>query len=439
MHLNYSDGKLKHGIEGEIANRYGVSRFTIQRIWKVVQAAIIAEVNPNLKPLFKGAKPLDIDLNKVRTIPLRKRQNMYRLGKAIGCPESTIQRLVKKEKIRAHSNAIKPFLTDENMKARVKFVLSKILPGSVPRNPTFECMYNYVHINEKWFYMSRTDQKYYLLPDEDEPHRTCKSKRYIAKIIFMAAVARPRYGDDGVCLFDGKIGIFSFTEIVPAKRASKNRPKGVLETKAIESITKQVIKQCIINEIIPAIKQKWPANTNNNIIIQQDNAKPHISNNDPDFQEVANSDGFHISIQCQPSNSQDLNVNDLGFFRVIQTLKHEEAPTKVIKLVDAVIKAFDETNHKTLNYVWLSLMYCMNEILIDNGNNKYKLPHVGKRRLARLGILPTQVIPNKDVILARIEEQIKTLIDLNIPSQEENAATQDLREEENAWCDDQNA
>ncbi|KAK9714491.1 hypothetical protein RND81_06G098500 [Saponaria officinalis] len=339
MHLNYNDGKLKHGIKGEIANRFGVSRFTIQRIWKVVQAAIIAGVNPNLKPQFKGVKPLDIDLNKVRTIPLRKRQNMFRLSKAIGCSESTIQMLVNKGKIRAHSNKIKPFLTNENMKARVKFILSKILPGSVLKNPTFEYMYN-VHIDEKWFYM------------------TCKSKRYITKIMFMATMARSRYGDDGVCLFDGKIGIFPFTEIVPAKRASKNRPKGVLETKAIEmyldsktgyySITKQVIKQCIINEIIPAIKQKWPANTNNNIIIQQDNAKPHKSNNDPDFQEVANSDGFHISIQCQPSNSPDLNVNDLDFFIVIQTLQHEEAPTKVIKSVDAIMKAFDETNHQTL-------------------------------------------------------------------------------------------
>ncbi|KAL8491781.1 hypothetical protein ACS0TY_023396 [Phlomoides rotata] len=37
------------------------------------------------------------------------------------------------------------------------------------------------------------------------------------------------------------------------------------------------------NSIIPAIKAKWPSNASKNIIIQQDNAKPHISNNDPDF------------------------------------------------------------------------------------------------------------------------------------------------------------
>lgn len=49
--------------------------------------------------------------------------------------------------------------------------------------------------------------------------------------MFMSAVARPRYNKDGVCIFDGKIRIFSFTIEEPAKRSSKNRFKGVMEVK----------------------------------------------------------------------------------------------------------------------------------------------------------------------------------------------------------------
>ena len=83
----------------------------------------------------------------------------------------------------------------------------------------------------------------------------------------MSAVARPRDNEDGVCVFDGKIGIFPFTINEPAMRSCKNRAKGAMEVKPIESINKLVIKQCLIEKIIPAIKAKWPSHFNKHIII----------------------------------------------------------------------------------------------------------------------------------------------------------------------------
>ncbi|KAJ0034614.1 hypothetical protein Pint_26432 [Pistacia integerrima] len=53
-------------------------------------------------------------------------------------------------------------------------------------------MENIIHVDEKWFYMTKQSEKYYLLPDEDEPLRTCKSKTFITKVMFLAAVTRPR-------------------------------------------------------------------------------------------------------------------------------------------------------------------------------------------------------------------------------------------------------
>lgn len=49
-----------------------------------------------------------------------------------------------------------------------------------------------------------------------------------------------------------------------------------MEIKPIESINKLVIKQCLVEKIIPAIKAKWPIDSHRHIVIQQDNAKPHI-------------------------------------------------------------------------------------------------------------------------------------------------------------------
>ncbi len=62
--------------------------------------------------------------------------------------------------------------------------------ASLIHNPKFIDMFDYVHIDEKWFYLTKGLEKYYLLPDEAEPVRSCKSKRFITKVMFLAVVAR---------------------------------------------------------------------------------------------------------------------------------------------------------------------------------------------------------------------------------------------------------
>ena len=52
--------------------------------------------------------------------------------------------------------------------------------------------------------MTKASDRYYLLPDEDEPYRACKSKRFITKVMFMCAVSRPVFSLDGQTKFDGK-------------------------------------------------------------------------------------------------------------------------------------------------------------------------------------------------------------------------------------------
>lgn len=124
--------------------------------------------------------------------------------------KSTLHRRIKEGDIRAHTNAIKPFLTDENKKVRLTFCLEKLKQASLSTNPEFDEMFNVVHIDEKWFYQTKESERYYLLPEESDLIRTCKSKRFITKVMFLAAVARPRFDDDNNTQFDGKIGIFPF-------------------------------------------------------------------------------------------------------------------------------------------------------------------------------------------------------------------------------------
>ena len=128
--------------------------------------------------------------------------------------------------IKRVSNSIKPYLTDKNKKDRLKWCLSMLDPMSIPNDPVFKGLFDFVFIDEKWFNITRKTERYYTVQGEHEPTRTCKNKNYIPKIMLLTALARPRFDFDGNCTFDGKIGCFPFVTYEPAKRSSANRPAG---------------------------------------------------------------------------------------------------------------------------------------------------------------------------------------------------------------------
>ncbi|CAM9999197.1 unnamed protein product [Discosporangium mesarthrocarpum] len=91
-------------------------------------------------------------------------------------------------------------------------------------------MYDRVHVNEKLFYVM-DGRGIYQHPEEDAPKPPrAQNKRFITKVVFLAAVARPRMIFDGVW-FDGKIGIWRIADTVAAMRSSKNRKKGTMMLK----------------------------------------------------------------------------------------------------------------------------------------------------------------------------------------------------------------
>ncbi|KAK8581732.1 hypothetical protein V6N12_071941 [Hibiscus sabdariffa] len=156
-------------------------------------------------------------------------------------------------------------------------------------------------------------------------------------------------------MFSGKIGIFPFVFKERARRNSKNRQARPLETKPILSVTKDVTRSCLINKVLHAIRAKWPSSSEKRMFIQQDNAKPHIDVDDEQFLQVASLDGFNFQLFFQPPNNPDLNVLDLGYFRAIQFLQHQESPTTIDELVKAVEKSFNDLSPENLNNVFLTL------------------------------------------------------------------------------------
>ncbi|KAH7835594.1 hypothetical protein Vadar_027734 [Vaccinium darrowii] len=404
-------GKLKRGVVKKVATLFSVDKKTVRRIWQrgkdCVAKGLTVDVSAKCARTG-GRKRVHINFAEIANIDLRDRTNIRSLAEALKVPRSTLHRRIKEGAIRPHSNALKPYLSEENKRARLQFCVSMLEPNSLGSQPTFKQMYDRVHIDEKWFYLSRESERYYLLPEEEEPLRTCKSKRFITKVMFLAAVARPRFDANHNEIFSGKIGIFPFTCKVPAKRNSKNRAAGTMETKAM-TVTKDVIRSCLIEKILPAIRSKWPqSSAANPIYIQQDNARPHIHPLDAEFVEAAHKDGFNIQLVCQPPNSPDMNVLDLGFFRAIQSLQHQQAPKNIDELVFAVQKSFEQLESQNLDNVFLTLQACMIEVMKVNGANNYKLPHLGKGQLMREGTLPSQLHCERGLlqnVLAHLQQQ----------------------------------
>ncbi|XP_057530102.1 uncharacterized protein LOC130808661 [Amaranthus tricolor] len=263
-------------------------------------------------------------------------------------------------------------------------------------------------------------QTYYLALSEVEPHREIQLKRFISKIMFMCTVAKQIYSSNGNVIFDGKIGMWPFISQEPAKRSSKNRRRGELETKPIRSITKEHMRVMLITNVIPTIRAKWPSMFSKDIIIQQDNAKPHIAPNDKEFVDEASKDGFNIQLVQQPPNSPDMNVLDLGFFRSIQALQFQKAAYNVRQLLKAVNLAFKNLNPQSLRFMFITLQACMIEVIKRKVGFDYHIPHMNKTKQAREGTLPDYLSVDKVLVFDSLQhlltkvsvETIKELVQM---------------------------
>ncbi|KAH9103000.1 hypothetical protein AeMF1_020566 [Aphanomyces euteiches] len=290
--------------------------------------------------------------------------------------------MANSRRFKARSSYVKPLLTSDNKTTRLKFAMSFLRPSS-SGNLVFNDMFNYVHVDEKWFYLTKVKRKYYVYDDEELALRSVKSKHFITKVMFLAAVSRPHYDYGKKKNFDGKIGLWPFVEQVPAKRASKNRPKGALVTTHI-TVNSEVYRSVIFKNVIPAIKDKMPAATvKRGVVIQQDNAGPHSGVTTKRLRDD-NCEG--ISILNQPSNSPDFNILDLGFFNSIQSLQYQKSTRSIDKLVSAVESAFYELPMDTLSKNFITLQKVMEQSILLHGDNNYKLPHMPKT--PRLNICP---------------------------------------------------
>ncbi|KAG6956721.1 hypothetical protein JG687_00010439 [Phytophthora cactorum] len=239
-------GALSDGDLGTVAAHFSVSIPTVERVWKRFKDAwkTVGIVGVNSKiPEYSGRKKIDHStvLAQVPPVPLRRRGNQRSHTKELGLPRAAVQAALIDGLLCRHSTRNCPLLTDVNKKTRMRFALKH-----VSRDPTgliFSSMHNVVYLDEKWFNEDKDNRTVYGLPGEALPLRRRKSKRFIGKTMFLAAVARSRHDSNGQVGFDVKIGIWDFTRQKVALRNSVNRSEGTLETKNLDTVDRSVYKR----------------------------------------------------------------------------------------------------------------------------------------------------------------------------------------------------
>jgi hypothetical protein len=159
-------GRLKRKATTIVAQIFQASRYRVQRIWqraKQYRAQGIPVDVRSRKHKRSGRKKLQIDLSVVLSVPLHRRSNIRSLATAIGVNKSIVYRWFKKGLLWCHSSTLKPLLTEQNKRDRLKWCLKILDQWTLPHEPKFCTMENIIHMDEKWFNTTSKYMKYYML------------------------------------------------------------------------------------------------------------------------------------------------------------------------------------------------------------------------------------------------------------------------------------
>ncbi|KAF0697312.1 Aste57867_11995 [Aphanomyces stellatus] len=361
-----ADGTLPRGAATAVASKYKCTTKTVQRIWRraAVDLTGASALSQSVIARKKGRCGRKLKHQnvaaRIKAVPQSRRYCFHSLARAVEIPKSTLHDYYKRSLVAKYSSVMKPALTDANKTRRLKWALDHVQDDDGSKR-----------------IVGMYDTTVYGAPGEKIKQRTCKSKQHLLKDMFLSAVARPRWDNETSEWFDGKIGTWHFTETVLAKRRSCRRDAGTPIMKSV-SVDRATYKAMLIDKVIPAIRDKWPRGDTKNIKIQQDNARPHVPPCDVDVVAACTSMGWNMEVVYQPPNSPNMNVLDLGFFRVIQAFQLEKFSSSLEEIVATTEAAWVDVSMRTLDKNFLTLQCCIQEVIRSNGGNDYNIPYIKK-------------------------------------------------------------
>ncbi|KAF0716330.1 Aste57867_2904 [Aphanomyces stellatus] len=233
-----NNGALRYGVLPATALHFGCHLRTLSRLWDAARLSVVCgSATAITSTKMKGRTSLNAYMttyyhfSQARKrakdeIEAAIRKDDHHNRQTLRTPEAhtkipkTLLNHMKESKLKAKSSYTKPMLTDDNKEDRFRFALNFLQPQSNGIH-SFSPMHEYVHVDEKRFFLTKAKKKFYVYEDETLALRAVKNKKLITKVMFLAAVARTCYDSHRRRQFDGKIGIWSFVECYPPSEQSR--------------------------------------------------------------------------------------------------------------------------------------------------------------------------------------------------------------------------
>ena len=105
---------LHHGVSKKVAEKFGVPVKVVQRIWRYGQDYGGLEGVRNRLVRNCGRKRVEINIEVIKTVPLRQRTTFQDLANALGVKKTMLYNCYKEGYFRRHTNDLKFSLTNEN-------------------------------------------------------------------------------------------------------------------------------------------------------------------------------------------------------------------------------------------------------------------------------------------------------------------------------------
>lgn len=167
-------GELGPGDLKNAAKEFSCSRYQVMGVWKRYKQqkedGVVAIDLRNRRRGNSGRKGIDVaKLNEaLLEVPLKNRTTQRAVAAQLGIPQQTLHQNLKKLGMRAASRFLKPLLTEQGKARRLAWALRWVREGHLGSR-SFDKMDNVVMVDEKWFFIKKQGQRYYLADGEDAP------------------------------------------------------------------------------------------------------------------------------------------------------------------------------------------------------------------------------------------------------------------------------
>ncbi|ETW05385.1 hypothetical protein H310_04301 [Aphanomyces invadans] len=179
-----TNGTLSREKMETVCKAFGVHSSTGWRIWKRGNDSKSTGACADVKSRkhLSGRKKIyttDEIEKRIKAAPVHRRQTHRSLAAATGLSKWTIWNFIRQKWITPRTSWSKPKLKPEHKTQRMSFCSMHL---SDVGQREFNDMFNVVHIDEKWFYLTKIRRRFYMWHDEAAPTRSLQSKSHITKV-----------------------------------------------------------------------------------------------------------------------------------------------------------------------------------------------------------------------------------------------------------------